>query len=179
MNNYKKTELKQIQSKSSIRSKKDDMSNFIESEFNKFKKTKKDNPISLSTKYDEGVLTNDLNNLNVQSNNPITRKVTNNPSIIKNNIITDKFDTTTTNTISNTTYSKFPGFKMPDKNYNSNDNNNNELSLNVSGADFLKSSQSGTRTKTPFVMKKFENLEATKEQFITKEIIDDLNKHVQ
>jgi hypothetical protein len=67
-------------------------------------------------------------------------------------------------------YAKFPSFKMPDK-------TGENTMLNVSGSDFLKSSGAGTRLKTPFVMKKFENMENTKEKFITKEIIDDLEKN--
>jgi len=152
MNNFKKIEQK---SKPNLKRGKDEMTSFIDAEFNKFKKMKNEDPVALAV------------GINSKNNGDI------NLNLLTNMKINTNYEKEKHVESSLSTYSKFPSFSMPEKSKEIVEN----TMLNVSSSDFIKSTQLVTRCKTPFVMKKFENLENTKEKFITKEIIEDLEKN--
>ena len=111
MNNFKKSETK---TKPGIQFKKDEMTSFIESEFNKFKKIKPEIPVAAIAPVNNKTKSGDV--ISGSTENFISNK--GNMGVKNNNMIPNSI-ASSMDFSGTTTYSKFPGFKMPDKCHNS------------------------------------------------------------
>ncbi len=146
-----KTKLEPVKTK-----KKDDIKNFIDNEINKFQ-LKNKIPISQNE---------EISNQN-KSMKENMKKIKELNMQTKTEIKSDE--------AFKVSQSKFKGFKLSES-------NKDKINLNTTGINSLKENDismntTASKSKNPFVIKKFEDI-TNSDNLITKEIIDDLNSKV-
>ena len=144
-----------------VKTKKDDIKSFIDSEITKFKVKPTGEKLSVTGNISKIVNDDPSKSMNIlKENMKKIKDLSQQAKITESTKNDDMFKSSVT---------KFPGFKMPE---NKSAMKNPEETFNSSSNDFLRSS-SVSKNKNPFTMKKFEDVT---DNLLKTEIINDLNK---